>query len=78
MVQSLYKRDYYDADSHLATGGPSLLRRQNGMNHVQVHIRIKGGVKSWFARASWGIKRRPNKVDPGNGQKPAGQGNTSV
>ena len=27
--------------------------------------------------ARWGIKRRPNKVDPGNGQKP-GQGNTSV
>ena len=52
MVQSLYKRDYYDADSHLATGGPSLLWRQNGMNHVQVHIRIKGGVKSWFARGT--------------------------
>ena len=54
MAQSLYKRDYYDADSHLAIGGPSLLWRQNGMNHVQVHIRIKGGVKSWFARGALG------------------------
>ena len=77
MVQSLYKRDYYDADSHLATGGPSLLWRQNGMNHVQVHIRIRGESNHGLLGARWGIKRRPNKVDPGNRQKP-GQGNTSV